>query len=322
MTSKLLPLTLVGGYLGSGKTTLVNHLLRHAENQRIAVLVNEFGNLPIDADLIETKEDRLISIAGGCVCCSYGSDMMRALMELTKLSPQIDHILLEASGVALPKNIVQSVKLIPEYQFQKTVVLVNCNTILDCCVNPYMGDTIRSQLRSADLLILNKIDLVSEQVLSDVISFGKKVAPAAEIITSKDSIIPTTSVLTVDQLGNQGSRETYFDDEESEKHEDHNFHKSISIPVCNIIHPDKLANLITHAKPDIVRAKGFGRAADGNTYSIQVVGKEVDIFECPLSTDYSHKMTFIFLDSSALKWSEKDLRQYCGHLIKISGSEN
>ncbi len=69
-----LPVTVIGGYLGSGKTTLVNHLLRHAGSLRLAVLVNDFGELPIDADLIETRGEGVISIAGGCVCCSFGSD--------------------------------------------------------------------------------------------------------------------------------------------------------------------------------------------------------------------------------------------------------
>ena len=73
-----LPVIILGGYLGAGKTTLVNHLLRHAGGRRIAVLGNEFGELPIDEDLIEAKGDDLISIAGGCICCSFGGDLTAA----------------------------------------------------------------------------------------------------------------------------------------------------------------------------------------------------------------------------------------------------
>ena len=100
--SAALPVTVIGGYLGAGKTTLVNHLLRHAEGRRLAVLVNEFGELPIDADLIEAEGDDLISISGGCVCCSFGSDLTAALLRLAALEPRPDHVVIEASGVAIP----------------------------------------------------------------------------------------------------------------------------------------------------------------------------------------------------------------------------
>ena len=75
-------LTIIGGYLGAGKTTLVNHLLREAGGLRLAVLVNEFGALPIDSDLIEGRDGNVLSIAGGCVCCSYGNDLVLTLQEL------------------------------------------------------------------------------------------------------------------------------------------------------------------------------------------------------------------------------------------------
>ena len=103
-----LPVTVIGGYLGAGKTTLVNHLLRHAGGRRIAVLVNDFGALPIDADLIEARDGDLLAIAGGCVCCSYGSDLMDALAALLERSPRPDHLVIETSGVALPGSVARS----------------------------------------------------------------------------------------------------------------------------------------------------------------------------------------------------------------------
>ena len=111
LDTSTLPVTVIGGYLGAGKTTLVNHLLRHAQGLRIAVLVNEFGALPIDADLIETQDENIISIAGGCVCCSYGNDLILAMLDLAKLTPAPQHVLLEASGVAIPGAIASSVGL-------------------------------------------------------------------------------------------------------------------------------------------------------------------------------------------------------------------
>ena len=81
------PVTVIGGYLGAGKTTMVNQLLRHAEGRRIAILVNEFGDLPIDEDLIEAEGEDMIAISGGCICCSFGSDLTAALIKLSELTP-------------------------------------------------------------------------------------------------------------------------------------------------------------------------------------------------------------------------------------------
>ena len=103
---------MVGGYLGSGKTTLINQWLRQANGQRLAILVNDFGDLPIDADLIESEDGDVINLSGGCVCCSYGNDLTMALIDLLELSPRPDHVVLEASGVALPGAVAASLGLI------------------------------------------------------------------------------------------------------------------------------------------------------------------------------------------------------------------
>ena len=104
-TAPQISATIIAGYLGAGKTTLVNHLLRNNDGRRFAVLVNEFGELAIDADLIESDEGDLLSLSGGCICCSYGSDLMDALIKLSDRAADLDGLLIEASGVALPGGI-------------------------------------------------------------------------------------------------------------------------------------------------------------------------------------------------------------------------
>ena len=120
-----LPVTVVGGYLGAGKTTLVNSLLRQADGRRLAVMVNEFGALPIDASLVEAADDRIVSLTGGCVCCSYGEDLVSSLVMLAALEPRPDHVLLEASGVAFPGAIAGTVGLLQDFALDGAVVLAD-----------------------------------------------------------------------------------------------------------------------------------------------------------------------------------------------------
>ena len=103
----------LGGYLGAGKTTLLNHLLRHAQGRRIAVMVNDFGDIGIDADLIESTDGEVMNLSGGCICCSVGSDLVAALMALPQRVPPPDLVLIETSGVALPGSVARGARLAP-----------------------------------------------------------------------------------------------------------------------------------------------------------------------------------------------------------------
>ncbi|MEZ5649482.1 MAG: GTP-binding protein [Burkholderiaceae bacterium] len=148
------PVTVIGGYLGAGKTTLVNSLLRQAAGRRLAVLVNDFGDLSIDADLIEGADDQVLQLAGGCVCCTIGSDLVAALAELRERFPDVDQVLLEASGVAMPGAVASTVTLISGLRRAAVVVVVAADRLPGLLADSYLSDTIERQLAAADLLIV------------------------------------------------------------------------------------------------------------------------------------------------------------------------
>lgn len=156
----MIPLTVLGGYLGAGKTTLVNSLLRAAQGRRIAVLVNDFGELPVDADLIEADDGDILALTGGCVCCSYGDDLTAALDTVRGLAP--DAILLEASGVALPGAIAATATLIPDLSVGGVVVVADAETIRAQAQDRWMRDTVLRQLAAADIVLLTKTDLAPD----------------------------------------------------------------------------------------------------------------------------------------------------------------
>ena len=190
-----LPVTVIGGYLGAGKTTLINHLLRTASGMRLAVLVKEFGALSIDEDLIEAEQDDIISIAGGCICCSFGDDLSAALMDICAFKPPPDHILIEASGVAIPAAIDTSLTVLPGVQSRGIVVLVDAETVKTAFEDIYIGDTVQRQLAEADLLIVNKIDLIEGPERTSLEHWLTQKAPQARQVPARHAKVPLDVIL-------------------------------------------------------------------------------------------------------------------------------
>jgi G3E family GTPase len=158
LTAAPLPTVVLGGWLGAGKTTLLNHWLREAGGLRLAVLVNDFGDISIDADLIVGADGDVISLAGGCICCAVGSDLFGALRRMTERQPRPDLLLVETSGVALPAAVARTVRLVPGIEVRAVVVLVDGLAWHEHLRDRYVADTVRQQVNEADLLVLTKLD--------------------------------------------------------------------------------------------------------------------------------------------------------------------
>ncbi len=194
--SGVIPTLIVGGYLGAGKTTLVNHLLRNAGGRRIAVMVNDFGELTIDADLIEGAEGSVLALAGGCVCCSFGSDLLGALQDVLKRQPPPDLILIETSGVALPAAVARSARLLPGLSIDGIVLMLDAETVRQRSADPYVGDLVRQQLLDADLLILNKTELCSPKALAELHAWLPTMStPGTPIVPANQARVPPELVL-------------------------------------------------------------------------------------------------------------------------------
>ncbi len=177
----MLPTVVIGGYLGAGKTTLVNHLLHHAQGRRIAVLVNDFGDVNIDAALIENTAAGVLSLSGGCLCCSFGDDLVDTLNSLAQRDPAPDVCLIELSGVALPAAVVATARLAPAVDVVATLVVADAAHICSQATDRYVGDTVRAQLAQADWLMLCKTDLVDAGALQDTAAWLVQDYPQARL---------------------------------------------------------------------------------------------------------------------------------------------
>lgn len=202
-----LPVTVIGGYLGAGKTTLVNHLLRHAAGRRVAVLVNDFGALPIDADLIEAADGEVLSLSGGCLCCSFGSDLAAALRRFTPSvrqcsdqrntaeMPPVDHLLVECSGVALPDIIAANAGLVEGVCVRCVIIVAGAEEIVAQARDPYVGDTVRRQLSAGQIVILNKVDLVSRSQRQECEALLHLHVPNAHVIPACNGVVKVDAAL-------------------------------------------------------------------------------------------------------------------------------
>jgi len=274
-----IPLTLISGYLGTGKTTLINQLLRTTK-KKIALLVNDFGDVNIDESLIESRTDSLLSIAGGCVCCSYGNELIETLESMNSSEILPDHIVLEASGIALPSKIIQTVSLMNFLSFHGTVLLTDASRIQAQLNDVYISDTIKLQIQEHDLLVLNKTDLIGEEDLSNCLNVLLKNFQIKKLLTTVNAHIEEKDML-LDFVPNEKHKGNEI---KLEKKMGHGFISS-TIKPTGTIDADALGTLFRNPTYNIERAKGFFKNKDGEACEIQYDGLTLKIEKTKIEND-------------------------------------
>ena len=221
MENKIVPITLLTGYLGSGKTTLINHILNNQEGYKVAVIVNDIGEVNIDADLISKggvvnqTDESLVPLTNGCICCTLKVDLMQQIVDLIK-TRQFDYILIEASGICEPIPIAQTITVLSEsteqYGLPKICRLDNVVSVVDAlrlasefgCGDNLVKENIDDedienlliqQIEFCNTIVLNKVDEISKEELEKVKAIIKKLQPNAEIIETNYGKVDTDKLL-------------------------------------------------------------------------------------------------------------------------------
>ncbi|MBR8837752.1 MAG: cobalamin biosynthesis protein CobW [Stigonema ocellatum SAG 48.90 = DSM 106950] len=254
MATKI-PVTVITGFLGSGKTTIIRHLLQNSQGRRIAVIVNEFGELGIDGELLKSCQvcpeegdssgDNIIELTNGCLCCTVQEEFLPTMQQLLKRRDSIDSILIEASGLALPKPLVKAFRW-PEIRSGATVDAVI--TVVDCAAvasgtfasdpeavaaqrqaddslehETPLQELFEDQLACADLVVLNKTDLVDEQTKAQVEELVKQELPRiVKIVESHQGTIDPSVLLGFHAAveDNLDTRPSHHDTEVEHDHDD------------------------------------------------------------------------------------------------------
>ena len=194
MSTQRLPVTVIGGYLGAGKTTLVNHVLRSSD-ERIAVIVNDFGEISIDEDLIAAAEGDKLTLANGCICCTLADGFAAALNTVRSAEVPPERLLIEASGVADPAQIA-AYGHTPGLRLDAVVVLADAEQVRRQANDRWVADTVRLQLAAADLLVVNKVDLLSDAAAADALcDWLAGLAGQATVVRTSRAAVPIDVLL-------------------------------------------------------------------------------------------------------------------------------
>jgi G3E family GTPase len=189
-----IPLTVIGGYLGAGKTTFINHLLRNCGKRSLAVLMNDFGSVDLDSLLISRRRAQIISLNRGCICCARQTEFVMTLARLRSRLAPLDHVLVEASGISDPARIAEYADL-HGLRLEAIICVADAEAVRVHAASSFNGLRVREQLTAADLLVFNKVDLVTEREKQSVRDWLAEVAPAARVVEATYGRIPPSLVL-------------------------------------------------------------------------------------------------------------------------------
>jgi G3E family GTPase len=273
-----IPVTVLTGYLGAGKTTLLNRILSENHGKRFAVVINEFGELGVDNDLVVDADEEVFEMNNGCICCTVRGDLIRIIGGLMKRKGRFDGIIVETTGLADPAPVAQT--FFVDEDVKRATRLDAIVTVVDAKHLPARlkdSSEAQEQVAFADILVLNKMDLVTEAEAAEVERLIKAINPYAEIRRSTKSDVPLDAVIGRDafNLARILEREPEF--LSGEDHHEHDSEvNSVSFEVSRPVDAEKfnawISELLQSKGQDLLRTKGILHYAnDTRRFAFQAV---------------------------------------------------
>jgi len=304
------PVTILSGFLGAGKTTLLNHILSNQQGVKTAVLVNEFGEIGIDNDLVVTTGEEMVELSNGCVCCSINGELMEAVERIMDRPEPMDYIVVETTGLADPLPVAMTFlgsELRDQTRLDSIITLIDAENFDDGILATEVG---RSQVIYGDILLLNKCDLVSEDRLQAVEQQLRDVKNDARILRSVKGDVPLPLMLSVglfesDKVigkeSNTTSQDSSHDHSHGHEHADHleiEGFTSLSFKSDGPFALRKFQNFLDNELPqEVFRAKGILWFEESQKRHVfHLAGKRFSIDDSEWTGDRKNQLVLIGRD--------------------------
>ena len=217
---KGLPVTIITGFLGSGKTTLLNHIIKNQHGLKTAVLVNEFGEIGIDNELIISSDGNMVELNNGCICCTINNDLIDAVYKVLERQEKIDYLVIETTGLADPLPVALTFMGAELRDFTRLDSIVTVVDTANYCLDLFDSQAAHNQIAYGDVIVLNKVDLVDKVYLDSLEARIREMKEGARILRSNNSQVPLPLILSVGLF----KSDQYFDQREANNHHDHHDH--------------------------------------------------------------------------------------------------
>ena len=287
-----LPVTVIAGFLGSGKTTLVNHILANQQGLNTAVIVNEIGEIGIDAELTIAASDDMVELSNGCICCSLNNDLVDAAFRVLQRAEKVDYLVVECSGVADPLPIALTFL---RSELRDLVRIDSIVTIADAdnfSLDLFADTAAQNQLRYADTILLNKCDLVAAERLCAIEREIREVKEGARIVRTTLCHIALPLILGVGQF--QSDRDRLGDLDSDYAHLTNDGFEALSFEAAQPFSADKFQHFLEQLPTDVFRAKGILWIAESDTpHVFHLVGQRFTLDEAQQRTPMKSRLVLI-----------------------------
>ena len=273
------PLTLVGGYLGSGKTTLINRFLASPDAGRTAVVVNDFGDVNIDAALIRAAGADTLELTNGCICCQITDDVQTTMAGLAART-DIDAVICEVSGIGDPSQL-GTWRTFPGFRPGPVVVCADAGATLRRLADEYVEDVVRAQIARADVVLVTKADIADPTLVERTRAACAAIAPHAEVTATDDDPVDLLAVLHHWESEDREAPEVPEGPLHRRGTGHAKLHRTLTVPLDTTTTAEAVAAVLTDAADLLVRAKGFVLAAHGRWAEVQLAGGAVTVDAVP-----------------------------------------